>query len=92
MRSMIRAAEVEAEAASLTKAAVLAAAAAHRNLPPHHAEATAPEDAYRCADGTVTVSDALSVFGRGGEPGTPSLAAESSLSRHAAGTSDNIGW
>ena len=56
MRSMIKAAEAEAEAASLTKAAVLAAAAAHRNLPPHHAEATRPEDAYRCAaPGSVTV-------------------------------------
>ena len=47
MRSMIKAAEAGAEAASLTKAAVLAAAAAHRNLPPHHSEATRPEDAYR---------------------------------------------
>lgn len=56
VRSMIKAAEVEAEAASLTKAAVLAAAAAHRNLPPHHAEATVPEDAYRCAAGIITVS------------------------------------
>jgi hypothetical protein len=50
VRSMIKAAEAGAEAASLTKAAVLAAAAAHRNLPPHHAEATRAEDAYRCAN------------------------------------------
>ena len=53
---MIKAAEAGAEAASLTKAAVLAAAAAHRNLPPHHVEATRPEDAYRCASGKIVAS------------------------------------
>ena len=44
---MIAAAGQAAEAAALTREAVLAAAAQYRNLPPHHADATKPDQAYR---------------------------------------------
>ena len=44
---MIAAAGQAAEAAALTRDAVLAAAAQYRNLPPHHADATKPDQAYR---------------------------------------------
>ena len=46
---MIAAAGQRAEVENLTKSAVLLAASQYRNLPPHHADATAPDQAYRFA-------------------------------------------
>ena len=44
---MIAAAGQSAELAHLTKDAVLLAASQYRNLPPHHADATSADQAYR---------------------------------------------
>ena len=49
VRSMIAAAGQSAELAHLTKDAVLLAASQYRNLPPHHADATTADQAYRRA-------------------------------------------
>ena len=49
VRSMIAEAGQSAEAAHLTKSAVLLAASQYRNLPPHNADATEADQAYRCA-------------------------------------------
>lgn len=47
MTALLDAAHAKAVAGGTTKAEVLAAAAAARNIPPHHPEATSGEDAYR---------------------------------------------
>lgn len=53
--ALLDAAHVKAVAGGTTKAEVLAAVAAARNIPPHHPEATSAEDAYRSAE-TATLS------------------------------------
>ena len=47
MTALLEAAHVKAVAGGTTKAEVLAAAAAARNIPPHHPEATKADEAYR---------------------------------------------